>query len=179
MTNCEARPDPHPCSQFLHFQPSSGPQNKYIKFCRVWSKGSFFKHKLSETTPPITLLITKLAVELIVQELFDNFHQCALQTSFWGQNISRYIAINVSQKIYDPNVKFHNNPFSRYYVNRELTFRGNHANIQTCIHTYRQGGILLGVFSFITLLETWSTKIWRDLDQCTDKILILYIQIYT
>ena len=32
--------------------------------------------------------------------------------------------------------------------------------------------------SFITLLETCATKIWRDLDQYTDKTLIVCIEIY-
>ena len=41
-------------------------------------------------------------------------------------------------------------------------------------YTDRQTGISLRVFSLITLLETCATKIWRDLDQCTDKTLILY-----
>ena len=34
------------------------------------------------------------------------------------------------------------------------------------------------MFSFITLFETCATKMWRDLHQCTDKTLILYIYIY-
>ena len=33
------------------------------------------------------------------------------------------------------------------------------------------------MFSFITLLETCTPKIWPDLDQCTDKTLILYIRL--
>ena len=40
--------------------------------------------------------------------------------------------------------------------------------------TYIQTGLLLRVFSFITLLEWCATKIWRDLDHFTDKTLILY-----
>ena len=65
-------------------------------------------------------------------------------------------------------MKFHNNPLSRFYVNREQLFA---ETTQTDRHT----DISLGVFSFITLLEMYATKIWRDLDQCTDKTLILYI----
>ena len=34
------------------------------------------------------------------------------------------------------------------------------------------------VFSLITLFETDTTKMWHDLDQYTDKILILYINTY-
>ena len=67
--------------------------------------------------------------------------------------------------ISDPNMKLHNNTFSRY---REQLFA---ETTQTDRHT----DISLGVFSFITLLEMYATKIWRDLDQCTDKTLILYI----
>ena len=71
-------------------------------------------------------------------------------------------------------MKFHNNPFRRFYVNREQLFA---EPTQTYIHTYRQTGLLLRVFSVKTLLETSVIKIWRDLDQCTDKTLILYIYI--
>ena len=50
--------------------------------------GNFFKQKFSEITSPTTLLIRQFAVELMVWELFDNFHLCAPpQTPFWGQDI--------------------------------------------------------------------------------------------
>ena len=58
-------------------------------------------------------------------------------------------------------MKFRNNPFSRFYVKREQNFRGNHGNRRTDMHT----GILLRVFSFITLLERVQTKfgvIWTN-----------------
>ena len=77
-------------------------------------------------------------------------------------------------------------------MNREQLFAEpmetyRHTDIQTATQTDRQTdrqlyrqtdretGILLRVFSFITLFETCATKMWRDLDQCTDKTLILYI----
>ena len=65
-------------------------------------------------------------------------------------------------------MEYHNNPLSRFYVNREQLLRGNHENIQADIQTDIPTGILLRVFSFITLVETCASKIWRDLDQCTD-----------
>ena len=72
-------------------------------------------------------------------------------------------------------MKFHNNPFTRIKVNREQLFA---EPTQTYIHTDRQTGISVRVFSFIALLETCLTKIWRDLDQCTDKNLnSIYIKI--
>ena len=66
-------------------------------------------------------------------------------------------------------MKFHNNPFSPFCVHCEQLFAEP-------TETYIQTGILSRVFQFITLLETRSTKIWRDLDQCTDKLLnLIYI----
>ena len=52
-------------------------------------------------------------------------------------NISkRYIAMILREKISDPNMKFHNNPFSRFFVNREQLFA---ETTQTYKHTNRQG----------------------------------------
>ena len=63
-------------------------------------------------------------------------------------------------------------------MNRERLFaEPTETDRHTDIQTDRQTGILLKVFSFITLFETCTTKMWRDLDQCTDKTLILYIEI--
>ena len=51
------------------FRPLDPPL--YVFF---FGGGGFFKRKLSKITHPTTLLITKFAVELIVLELFYNFH---------------------------------------------------------------------------------------------------------
>ena len=64
----------------------------------------------------------------------------------------------LSYKTTDPNMKFHNNPFSRFYVNREQLLRETHGNLHTGKHTYRH--FVKGVFVHIlTLLETCATKI--------------------
>ena len=46
------------------------------------------------------------------------------------------------------------------------------------VKTDRQTSILLKVFSFIILLETCTrtSKIWGDLEKCTNKTLMLYAQ---
>ena len=62
----------------------------------------------------------------------------------FGVKISKfYIAMNVSLKTSDPNMKFHNNPFGRFYVIREQLFA---ETTQTYIHTDRLEFCWGGVF---------------------------------
>ena len=72
--------------------------------------------------------------------VFDNF----------GVKISKsYIAMNLSKKTSNPNVKFHNNPYSRSYVNREQDLLGTHGNTQTYIQIDRNfvEGVLVHNFA--------------------------------
>ena len=78
--------------------------------------------------------------------------------------------MNLSYKTSDPNMNFHNDPFSRFCVNREQLLRGTYRNIHTAIQT--DMNFFQGVFVH-NLLTTCATKIPRDLDQCTDKTLII------
>ena len=48
------------------------------------------------------------------------------------------------EKTSDPYIKFHNNSFSRFYVNREQDLRGTHGNINTYKQTDRN--FVEGVF---------------------------------
>ena len=55
-----------------------------------------------------------------------------------GVKISkRYIAMILSSKTSDPKMKFHNNPFTRFYVNREQNLRRTHGNIHTDRREFR------------------------------------------
>ena len=59
-----------------------------------------------------------------------------------------YIAINLSQKISDPNMKFYNNTFNRFFVNCDQLF----AEItKTYIHTYRN--FFEGVFIRLLIIS--------------------------
>ena len=65
------------------------------------------------------------------------------QTPFWGQNIKTLYSYK--RKLEDIRSKFHNNPFSRFYVNREQLFaEPTETFIQTDRHT--DGNFVEGVF---------------------------------